>query len=143
MLRVNILSTGFSGGGVRVAEAMWHRLPIGDWATIAGSVFVGASLIILAIGTWTQARETRRQVRLDRSSQARLVGAFIDFRPILAGTRAGTQIVSMTVVNSSTLPIRRVHGYLFASEDRRNLASFFGRSGRAAQLEPEIDDSRT
>ena len=95
-------------------------LPPGDWATWVGSIFVGLSFAFLAYGTIRQAKETGRQASLDASAQARDVGGWIIFGEA-SPDGSGDTIVELFVQNSSPLPVRRVHGYLFAAEDRLSL----------------------
>ena len=85
---------------------VWGLAP-GDWATWIGSVAVAASLWLLAWSLRGQRKETKRQVDLDQSSQAREVGAWIDING-----DATLKTVQMTVMNSSKLPVRRVRGFL-------------------------------
>ena len=87
-------------------------LPPGDLATWVGSVVVAATLGLLVFGTFGQRRETKRQADLDRSSQARMVGGWIDSGSDLMGSPKMT----MTLQNSSPLAVRRVCGYLLIAD---------------------------
>ncbi len=109
--------TGSAGAASGMAT-VWGLAP-GDWATWAGSLFVAASFAFLALGTFKQLGEAKRQRWLDESAQAREVGAWIDFLENTKGMKSGDALVRMSVQNSSTLPVRRVHGYLFAAAGDR------------------------
>lgn len=98
---------------------IWGLHP-GDLATWVGSIVVGVSLLFLAWGTIVQSIQIRRQAWLDRSHQARRVGAWIEF----GGESAGLTRVNMTVLNASELAVRRVKGYLFSAGATTVVASF-------------------
>jgi hypothetical protein len=51
--------------------------PPGYLATWVGSFAVSMSFFVIAFGTVIQAMESRRQVHLDESAQARLVGGSV------------------------------------------------------------------
>lgn len=98
-------------------------LPPGDLATWVGSFVVAITFVILVYGTFGQHDEIKRQIFLDRSSQARLVGGWIDQSYSVRGM-SGVPVVTLTVQNASPLAIRRVRGYLFTIDQASLVAEF-------------------
>lgn len=84
----------------------------GDLATWAAAVIAGISLVLLALGSLHDRRQMRIQraedAWLDKSQQARMVGAWLE---------PGGQPDSwrMSVRNASQLPVRQVKGYLVSN----------------------------
>jgi hypothetical protein len=86
-------------------------LPPGDWETWVGSVAVALSFFVIAFSTVVQTIESRCQVYLDESAQARLVGASVEVTAEHHGTR-----MDVEVINASPLPLRQVCPYVRSAE---------------------------
>lgn len=93
-----------------IAEAAFDGLPIGDWATWAGSFLAGLSLLLLVTGSL---RDRRERLWLDRSAQARSVGAWLQFVDKLDAD----ELWEVIIQNASSLPIRGVKTYLIRPGD--------------------------
>lgn len=92
-------------------EASFGGLPIGDWATWAGAFLAGLSLLLLVMGSLRDRRERRW---LDRSAQARSVGAWLEF----VNSFDSDELWEVSIQNASSLPARHVKAYLIRTGDK-------------------------
>ena len=95
-------------------------IPAGNWAEVAAAVLGGFSLVWLVV-SYVRDRKDRQFV--ERSQQARRVGAWFDFVPRGGSEDGPVTRVRMTVMNSSRLPIRRVLGFVYSADGKRCLAA--------------------